>query len=124
MYARPMARTKLTYEMVETAAELRASGLCDADVAAGIGVHRATLYRWLADPDTEVKRALCDRLKKANAGFKRTMLAAIRDASQEGPENWTAAAWLLERKWPQEFARCERAAGGGGHVPVQLTLGI
>lgn len=89
--------------MVERAAELRASGLTDADVAAGIGVHRATLYRWLADPDTEVKRALCDSLKKANAGFKRTMLVAIRDASEDGPENWAAAAWLLERKWPQEL---------------------
>lgn len=119
-----MARTKLTYEMVEVAAELRASGLCDADVAAGMGVHRATLYRWLADPDTEVKRALCDRLKKANAGFKRTMLAAIRDASEERPENWTTAAWLLERRWPQEYARCERAVGGDGPAPVQLTLGI
>ena len=119
-----MARTKLTYEMVEMAAKLRASGLCDADVAAGMGVHRATLYRWLADPDTEVKRALCDRLKKANAGFKRTMLAAIRDASEEGPENWAAAAWLLERKWPQEYARCKRVADGDGFVAVQLTLGI
>ena len=122
-----MARTKLTYEMVEVAAELRASGLCDADVAAGMGVHRATLYRWLAEPDTEVKRALCalcDRLKKANAGFKRTMLSAIRDASEEGPENWTAAAWLLERKWPQEYARCEWVVGGDGPAPVQLTLGI
>ena len=119
-----MARTKLTYEMVEVAAELRASGLCDADVAAGMGVRRATLYRWLAEPDTEVKRALCDRLKKANVGFKRTMLVAIRDASEEGPENWAAAAWLLERKWPHEYARCERVVGGEGPAPVQLTLGI
>lgn len=110
--------------MVETAAELRASGLCDADVAAGICVHRATLYRWLADPDTDVKHALCDSLKKANVGFKRTMLVAIRDASGEGPENWVAAAWLLERKWPQQYARCERSIGGEEPASVQLALGI
>lgn len=80
-----MARTKLTYEMVEVAAELRDSGLCDADVAAGMGVHRATLYRWLADPDTEVKRALCDRLKKANAGFKRTSSRKSAKPPRMGP---------------------------------------
>jgi hypothetical protein len=102
----------------------RASGLTGADVAAGISAHRATLYRWLAEPDTEVKRALCDRLKKANVGFKRTMLVDIRDASGEGPENWAAAAWLLERKWPQEYARCKRVSSGDGPTPVQLTLGI
>jgi hypothetical protein len=89
-----------------------------------MGVHRATLYRRLADPGIEVKRALSDRLIKANAGFKRTVLSAIRDASEEWPENWAAAAWLLERKWPQEYARCKRVADGDGLVAVQLTLGI
>ena len=52
------------------------------------------------------------------------MLAAIREASEDGPESWTAAAWLLERKWPQEYARCERVVGGDGPALVQLTLGI
>jgi len=89
-----------------------------------MGVHRATLYRWLADPDTEVKRALCDRLKKANAGFKRTMLVAIRDASEGGAREPDGAAWLLERKWPQEYARCERVSCGDEPAPVQLPLGI
>ena len=119
-----MAKTKLTYEMVELAATLRADGLCDADIIAALGVHRATFYRWLHDPNTEVKRALRDRLKKADAGFKRVMLGAIKDASAESPENWTAAAWLLERKWPQQYGRCERVIRGEGPKPVQLTLGI
>ena len=52
------------------------------------------------------------------------MLGAIKDASAESPANWTAAAWLLERKWPQQFGRCERVAAQEGPHPVQLTLGI
>ncbi len=42
--------------------------------------------------------------QKANAGFKRTMLVAIRDTFEEGPENWVAAEWLLQRKRLQEYA--------------------
>ena len=110
--------------MVEVAAALREDGLCDADIIAALGVHKATFYRWLANPDTELKRSLRDRLKKADVGFKRVMLGAIKDASAESPANWTAAAWLLERKWPQQYGRCERVAAQEGPQPVQLTLGI
>ncbi len=35
---------------------------------------------------------------------------------------WTAAAWLLERKYPMEYGKMERKADDGDNAPVQLTL--
>ena len=37
---------------------------------------------------------------------------------------WTAAAWLLERKYPMEYGKMERKAADGDNAPVQLTLGL
>ena len=35
---------------------------------------------------------------------------------------WTAAAWLLERKYPMEYGKMERTAEDSSDAPVQLTL--
>ena len=95
-----MRKTKLTYEMVDRAIALKKDGLCDADIIAALGVHQSTFYRWLKEPDTKVKRALCEGLKKAESEYKRSLLVTIRNAAMSRAQYWTAAAWLLERKYP------------------------
>lgn len=40
--------------------------------------------------------------------FKRTLLATIRSAALARNHYWTVAAWLLERKYPDEFGKAER----------------
>ena len=39
------------------------------------------------------------------------------------PQHWTAAAWLLERKYPLEFGKTDRREEKTDE-PVQLTLGL
>lgn len=119
-----MRKTKLTYEMVDRAVALKKDGLCDADIIAALGVHQSTFYRWLKEPDTKVKRALCEGLKKAESEYKRSLLVTIRNAAMSRAQYWTAAAWLLERKYPMEFGRMERKSDEGKDEPVQLTLGL
>ena len=58
--------------------------------------------------------------QKANAGFKRTMLVAIRDAFEEGPENWVAANGYYSASGCRS-ARCERAASEGEPEPQAGT---
>ena len=122
-----MRKTKLTFEMVETAIELKEDGLNDTDIIDALGVHPSTFYRWLKDGETarqsSAKRALCEGLKKANVGYKRSLLTTVREASGK-PQYWTAAAWLLERKFPMEFGKMERKADDAKEEPVQLTLDL
>ena len=48
---------------------------------------------------------LLEAVRNAESGFKRTHLRRIKQASlHKGPGVWQAAAWLLERKFPAEFA--------------------
>ena len=119
-----MRKTKLTYQMVDQAVALKRDGLCDADIIDALGVHPSTFYRWLQSPDTKVKRALRDGLKKAESEYKRQLLLTIRSAALSRSQHWTAAAWLLERKYPDQYGRAERKSEEQQQGPVQLTLGI
>lgn len=103
-----MARQKLTQEMVDIAVRLREDGLVNADIACALGISESTFYRWANQPRTRLHRAFSEALKKAEARHKAALLASIRDAAMADGRNWTAAAWLLERKFPDEYARCER----------------
>lgn len=122
-----MRKTKLTYEIVAQAVQLKRDGLCDADIIAALGVHPSTFYRWLKDGEeakTGVKRALCEELKKAESEYKRCLLTTIKSAAESRAQYWTAAAWLLERKYPMEYGKMERKADDGKDEPIQLSLGI
>ncbi len=119
------AKLKLTYDLVAQIVELKRDGLCDADIIAAIGVHQATFYRWLKEGEnakTGVKRALYEELKKAEAQYKRCLLTTIKSAAESRAQYWTAAAWLLERKYPMEYGKMERKADDGDNAPVQLVL--
>lgn len=97
-----MARTKLTEEMVGQAIRLKADGLSNGDIICALGVHESTFYRWIGNPRGKLQRGLCEGLKKEEANFKQTLLTTIRAAALACNRYWTAAAWLLERKYPDE----------------------
>ena len=120
-----MRKTKLTYELVDRAVALKKDGLSNDDIIKALGIHKSTFYRWLKEAEEGAggcKRALNDSLKKAEAEYKKTLLVRIRDASMR-PQHWTAAAWLLERKYPLEFGKADRRDEQKDE-PVQLTLGL
>lgn len=122
-----MRKTKLTMEMVETAISLKERGLYDCDIIDALGVHQSTFYRWLKEGETarqgSAKRALCEGLKKANVGFKAALTDTIVRASEK-PQFWTAAAWMLERRFPDQYGKMERKAADAADAPVQLMLDL
>lgn len=120
-----MRKPKLTYEVVDKACEMKRHGATNIDVCRALGFSDTAWYRWIKDPDTRVKRALVDGLKKAEAEYKESLLARIEGASEK-PQHWTAAAWLLERKYPEEYGRPEtrKADDGSADDVPRIELGV
>ena len=54
-------------------------------------------------PRTENQRELSEQLKKAEADYDNALLGIIAKAAQE--RDWKAAAWLMERRYPELYAR-------------------
>ena len=77
------------------------------------------------EPEGKLQRALCEGLKKEEASFKQTLLTTIRAAALARNQYWTAAAWLLERKYPDEYGKADRQRDdrGEGDAP-RIVLGV
>ena len=118
-----MRKPKLTSKMVEQAIEMKSHGMCNADICRGLGVSESAWYNWLRDPDTKLKVALVQGLKKSEVLYKEKLLERVMGASEK-PQHWTAAAWLLERKYPDEFGRTERQREDKGDETPHITLGV
>ena len=127
MYHQPRLLTsqvqKTICEAIEAAATLEI-----AAQAAGIGAR--TLDEWLhhgrnelqENPDAEGPCAdLVRDATAASAKFEIDCLSRIQDAAEN---NWTAAAWLLERKFPERYAKVDRLRVSGDETndkPVQIS---
>ena len=96
-------KDKCTAEVVRKAVKLKKGGAPNKSIAAALGIHEATFYRWTNTPKTESQRELSESLKRAEADYDNALLGIIAKAAQE--RDWKAAAWLLERRYPELYAR-------------------
>lgn len=120
-----MGRPKLTQELVDRAIALKRDGLSNGDIICALGIHESTFYRWIGDPKNKLQRELSEGLKKEEAAFKQTLLTTIRSAALARNQYWTAAAWLLERKYPDEYGKADRRRDEeGGEAAPKIVLGV
>lgn len=83
-------------------AVLRAGGSV-ASVAAAIRVHPRTVWKWLDSPhDAANYEDFRAEYARARAEYRDQLVTCIVAAA---PEDWKAAAWLLERQHSREFSR-------------------
>lgn len=72
-------------------------GLSVNHAAQKLHIHHSTVSQWRKDmPEFDAA------LSAAEAAFVEEQTENIRSA---GKKNWTASAWLLERRWPQFFSQ-------------------
>jgi hypothetical protein len=99
----------LTPEVAERIAQVVAAGNYIGTACAAAGVARQTFYGWWkrgdpdgTDPADAGYRAFRERIERAQAeGEARLVMLIARSAA----ESWQAATWLLERQYPERWAR-------------------
>ena len=96
--------------MADLATQYKGKGYTNGDIICMLGVAESTFYRWTCHPRSNLQRTLLKGLI-VRSQFRRTMITAIGNAALASHRNWTAAAWLLERKHPNEFAQITRKTG-------------
>lgn len=100
--------------------ELRKAGVNDKDIAAALGVHEDTFGRWKNRPTTENQRRLSRALEKTEADYKANLLTLIYNNAVQ--RDWKAAAWLLERKYPEEFSRMVKTQGAHAEQKAEAPV--
>lgn len=120
-----MAKPKCIQELIDKGAEMKRRGLTNRDICQAVGIAEQTFYRWINKPANRLHRSLSEALKKAEAEYKGELLESIMETAtrQKNPQ-WTAAAWLLERKYPDEYAQTTRKNEDVGEDAPQIVLGV
>ncbi len=101
------APTKFTPETVNTILAGVRAGLPYRLAAEAAGIHSDTFNEWRQGrfprgADKDLKAAFSDQLTRAK-GESALRLAGL--ISRAATDDWRAGAWLLERRWPEDFAR-------------------
>jgi transposase len=104
-----------------------------AEAARLSGIAPNTLYKWLREGEeaeaAEVPygdlrrgwyRALYEDVMTAEAEYEMEMRRKINAAAEsEKPNTWQAAAWSLERKYPERYGRRDTTVIEGGDKPIK-----
>lgn len=65
-------KPKLTEELIEVMCGLKAKGMHNKGICMAVGIHEATLYRWLNKPSSKLHRALGEEFKKRKLSTNRS----------------------------------------------------
>jgi transposase len=107
---RPPGRpTRLTPELQAKLCDAIRAGNYMETAAAFAGIRKATLHNWLrrgARQSQGIYHAFSEAVEKALADSEARDVALIAKAAAEG--QWQAAAWRLERKFPDRWGRRDR----------------
>jgi len=110
-------KTKLTEERFKQIVNLVKVGNFASVAASAAGISEATYYGWLKRGREEGEALkegesgsiffeFLEAIKKAEGQAEARSIMRIQTASEE---NWTAAAWYLERKYPDRWGRKDRS---------------
>ena len=115
--------TKLTPETQKKIVDAIKAGNYMETAAAYAGINKETLHRWLKEGErakSGKKREFSNSVQKALAEAEVRDVVTIGKAAEQ---NWQAAAWRLERKFPARWGRkdkmnLEHTGKEGGPIEV------
>jgi hypothetical protein len=101
------AKSKLTPELQEKILLHLRVGAYVETAAACAGIHKDTFYEWMKKGARGIApyAAFADAVHKAIAESESRDLATVLKASTK---YWQAAAWRLERRFPEKYGRNDR----------------
>lgn len=125
-----MAKLKLTDELINELCKFKKAGLTNKSVCYAANISERSFYEYLnrGEADAQAgKKSIFSRFfqsyKKAEAMHKLKRLSQIEKAADGG--NWQAAAWELERCYPDEYGKriaAELSGKDGGSIKTETEL--
>lgn len=115
--------TKLTPELQEKICDIIAKGNYISTACSACGVGETTYYHWLElaeEGKNGIYQKFGEAVKKAEAKSEQSLVADVVKAGKD-PRYWPASMTMLERRFPEHYARIDRFAGNlnvGGTIQV------
>lgn len=97
--------SKLIPEVIETVYNLIADGNYSSTAARIAGIAESTFYSWLKQGEQEpgtIYEEFAHKVEEAEAKREQALVQIVVSASKQ-PQQWKAAAWLLEKTAPERY---------------------
>ena len=106
---------KYSKEIVKQICDHICNGSTQKDASYLSNIHIDTFHDWMNN-----KPEFSESIKKAHAKFKEQLITTVKKASSN---SWQAAAWILERRYKEDYAlRVENTGKDGEPLQVQKAL--
>ena len=93
--------SQLTEELLDKLCQVLRTGCYLSVACRAVGIGTRTLRRWMAESGAQYD-VLRERVERARSEGEVRNVAIISSHAQD---NWQAAAWLLERQYPERWGR-------------------
>lgn len=114
-------------EIVDEICRCIEAGMSRKQAVAGL-INESTFYDYINKGDKDIASGkstvhaeFSKRVKEAEKVFLKRNLKVIEDATAD---TWTAAAWLLERRFPDEYGRNRLEITGKDGEPVKTESAV
>jgi hypothetical protein len=119
-------KLKITEDMIDKFIGAIKVGAPIVSACGCAGISETTFYKWMqwADSerqDSETYALFREDIKRAQGEAAQRWLVIIEKAALGG--SWQAAAWKLERKYPNEFGNRATLSMGTGSKPISIEYG-
>ncbi len=116
--------TKFTRETVDRLLIAIRAGLPYHLAAEAAGISETTFYEWQAGrfprgADTQLKAEFSEALTRARGESALRLMGIINKAA---PDDWRAASWILERRFPKDFGKQTLEVTGADGAPMQVEV--
>ena len=98
-------KTKLNNDLIKQIAKMVEMGTPSKYVAQAVGVDVTTWYKWLQRGEKAKKGIYFDLFKAVKKAEGRAIERNVSIIQKAAIDNWQAAAWWLERRYPEEFGK-------------------
>lgn len=119
-----MTQNKLTPDVQDRVIQAIKMGNYQETAAAYAGISQSTFYHWMDRGRNEpgsIYSEFLEAVEKAKADSEVRDVALIEKAATDG--SWQAAAWKLERKFPQKWGRVTRTEITGAEgKPISVEV--
>ena len=113
-------KTKLTPEVQEIIVDGINAGLTLVLTCARAGVTYVTFYRWLEKGEAANSGVFCEFFNAVSRAKADSALRLVSQITLQAPTDWRAAAFLLERRFPDDYGKRSEVTGkDGGPVKVE-----
>lgn len=113
-------KLKLTPELLAAIEQEIGDGNYVTTVCQAHGINRTSFYDWKnrgEKASSGLFRDFYEAVERATAKSEQKYVEVIKNAANDG--TWTAAAWWLERRYPDRWGKREKVDVTSGGKPIQ-----